>query len=699
MILKNLLKYRYRYVYVALSLVLVILTINNFWYGIIIPFYIYYLIKNHFDLWKIILVILVFYGISILNFNYKTELSGAQFTFKVNRVSDKGDYMIIEGKVEEHMVNVFLTSEQVILPGERYILKGKLESPTGNTIPNTFNYKNYLLSKKVKYIIYAESMEYTSKKFSINLIPYYIEKYIEDNHPYSKSYIKTFILANKDDFNPDLTSSINSMGISHLFAVSGLHIGILVSALNYLLSRFKFSTNFIVSFTITILILYMIATAFTPSITRASLMYFGLTAKNKYKIKLSNIDVLSIIFIGMLLINPYSCYSTGFKLSFYMTFVILLGSRLLLVKGLFNQLLRVSVLAFTSSFIMTVNLAYSFNLMTILYNVIFVFFMSVIVLPLGLITFMLPFFDYIYYLIIIQYNTMITNADKIANISIYMYFNHIIYIIIFLILIFFVYLHIEMKRRVNKPILCCFLVIIFVINSAKFDPVTHMYFLDVKGDATFVQDKFGKCNILIDTGESDKHDEVINFLLSKNVKKLDYLIISHFHEDHYGETGDLLDLFSVNNIISNSNVNEFHGENIDCGNIRLYIYKMNYISSNENDNSLILSLFISGKHYLFMGDSEVSREEEFMNEYSINPDYLKVSHHGSITSSSSDFINSLNLESAFIIVSKNNKHQHPSDIIISRYIENVVNIYRTDEMGTIEVAYFRNKEYKKFYGP
>jgi len=151
-------------------------------------------------------------------------------------------------------------------------------------------------------------------------------------------------------------------------------------------------------------------------------------------------------------------------------------------------------------------------------------------------------------------------------------------------------------------------------------------------------------------------------------------------------------------LVNRDNISEYEGL-IKCGNIGFYIYPTKSIYTNENNRSIILSLFISEKHYLFTGDIEFLREAAFVRKYDIDVDYLKVPHHGSITSSSLVFIEDINPEEVFIIVSRKNRNKHPSDIVVSRYEELGIKVYRTDLDGTVIVSYIFGKEYKKVHRP
>jgi len=279
-----------------------------------------------------------------------------------------------------------------------------------------------------------------------------------------------------------------------------------------------------------------------------------------------------------------------------------------------------------------------------------------------------------------------------------LYFSNVLEIIVYYILVFYLLFAYERKVSLIKPIISLTILIILIWCSPVFNITQKVTFLDIYGDSTIIIDRFNKCNIIIDTGEVDEYDTLVNYLKTNNIKRIDYLIITHYHSDHYGETNDLLNNFRIINLVNRDNIEEYEGL-IECGNIQFYIYPNKTDYSNENDRSIILSLFISDKHYLFTGDIELLRESSFINKYDIDVDYLKVPHHGSITSSSLAFIKAINPEEVFIIVSRKNKNNHPSDIVVSRYEQLGIKVYRTDKDGTVIVSYIFGKEFKKIHRP
>ena len=114
--------------------------------------------------------------------------------------------------------------------------------------------------------------------------------------------------------------------------------------------------------------------------------------------------------------------------------------------------------------------------------------------------------------------------------------------------------------------------------------------------------------------------------------------------------------------------------------------KLNFLQTkeydNENDNSNVIYTELSGYKFTFMGDSGIEKEKDILDKYNISDiDVLKVGHHGSNTSSSEEFINSINPKYSLISVGKNNRYGHPNKEVLDTL--NDSKIYRTDQDGSI----------------
>ena len=217
-------------------------------------------------------------------------------------------------------------------------------------------------------------------------------------------------------------------------------------------------------------------------------------------------------------------------------------------------------------------------------------------------------------------------------------------------------------------------------------------------------------SVLIDTGGSIDNDEskiVINttipLLKSLGIKKLKYLILTHGDADHMGEAKHLIDSFKVKNILINNG--EFNylekelisktdnikiakeGTVIKCGDITMV--QLNTDLTDENDSSQIYYAMYKNYSILFTGDASLKSEDYILNNYDLSKiDILKVGHHGSKTSTGINLIDKLEPKIALISVGKDNKFNHPNQMVLDNL--KTSQIYRTDINGTITLKLNKN---------
>jgi competence protein ComEC len=357
-------------------------------------------------------------------------------TYNITVINDiKVDtYTSFLGRINTQYIKVYFDEDLLIKPGDKLTVKGTLEVPIKSTVPNTFDYRNYLLSKSIKYTIFAKDAELKKSSLSIYTIPYNIEKYIDKYIPLSGGYVKTFILAEKEDINIDVREQINETGISHLFAVSGLHIAMLVLALEYLLKKTKLNKRNSQNIIMALLLSYLLITSFSPSVTRASIMYVLLVGNKRYNLEFSTLDILSIIFISLLFIRPYYYFDAGFLLSFLVTFTILISSIILNRDSKIQQLFLISFIAFLVTIPIILKLNYQINVLSLVLNIIFLLYVSYIILPLSYLSFLIPFFDKINYIFILLFESVLDYVSKIDVLIFKFYFPYDFLIILFLFL-------------------------------------------------------------------------------------------------------------------------------------------------------------------------------------------------------------------------------------------------------------------------
>ena len=233
----------------------------------------------------------------------------------------------------------------------------------------------------------------------------------------------------------------------------------------------------------------------------------------------------------------------------------------------------------------------------------------------------------------------------------------------------------------------------------------NVYYLDVnQGDSILLISQNQKNITLIDTGGvygKNISDNTITFLKSRGIHKINNIVITHGDFDHMGDAYNLVNNFKVKNVFFNcgpynelekkliSNLNNKKINYFSClKSLKINKYDLVFLQTktfdNENDNSNVIYININKYKFLFMGDAGVKKENEIIKNYNIqNIDFLKVGHHGSSTSSSSKFINTIKPKYSVISVGKNNRYGHPKNAVLN--ILKNSKIYRTDLDGSIEV--------------
>ena len=141
---------------------------------------------------------------------------------------------------------------------------------------------------------------------------------------------------------------------------------------------------------------------------------------------------------------------------------------------------------------------------------------------------------------------------------------------------------------------------------------------------------------------------------------------------------ELIKVLDKKNIKYNSCINS-----IDVNNNKIYFLSTREYD-NENDNSNVIYFNYNNYKFLFMGDAGIKKEMDIIDKYNLsNIDFLKVGHHGSNTSSSEEFINSINPKHSLISVGKNNRYGHPKESVLDTLSNS--KIHRTNLDGSIEI--------------
>lgn len=233
----------------------------------------------------------------------------------------------------------------------------------------------------------------------------------------------------------------------------------------------------------------------------------------------------------------------------------------------------------------------------------------------------------------------------------------------------------------------------------------NILFLDV-GQADCQLILFKGKSMLIDAGNSEDGEYIVNGLKALGITKLDYVIGTHVHEDHVGGMNYVIDSFEIGDFYlpynttsttsyykkllkslteKEESINEVNvGYKVSIEDLNFEIMSVdNSEPENENVSSIVVEMTYGNQKYLFMGDAE--EENEAARKWN-DVDVLKVGHHGSNTSTTEEFLNQVLPEISVISVGEGNSYELPKDKILKR-LENIGStIYRTDKDGTIQMV-------------
>lgn len=640
----------------------------------------------------------VTYDQNILNKKYLVgkinfyKIDGNKLTLEVK---SKKEIYLLQYKISS--LNEKNDLMRTVKVGNSIKVLGSLKIPENNTIFNTFNYKKYLLSKKIKYIFYVNNI--TKIKAGKSVKNFFIKRI---NNCKDKDYLFALIMGDKSYLD---MRNYQKLGVSHLFAISGMHTAFVTS---FLEKRLKIKNKLII---LLFLWLYTYLVYFQVGVLRVAMMKTIRYLLKCFNIKLSNRILLVNTFSILLILNPFYVYNYGFWYSFIISFYIMSANY---KDGYIKNLIYVSFIAFISSIPINILLSYKINIFTIFSNMIFVPFLSFIIFPLSIITFLFPCVETIFSLII---KAMEFLANNFISLDIVMPKINIV-----LVLLYYLFLFFKLKSKKNYYYFA--LIIILCINKFFYltDNGLYVYYIDVgQGDASLIYSPRNKKSILIDSGgkinfKKEKWmckksnfvdaDNLVTFMNSLGISELTYFVTSHGDYDHIGESFNLIERIKIKNVVFNCGTyNDLEKrliKSLDTKGINYYSctkelnlnnYKLQFLNvdiyGNENDDSLVIYLKYNDTKFLFMGDAGIKKEKAILSNYNLSEiDVLKVGHHGSKTSSSKLFIEEIDPKHSIISVGENNRYGQPHKEVLNN-LDNS-KIYRTDQQGSVMIKVKNN---------
>jgi len=236
------------------------------------------------------------------------------------------------------------------------------------------------------------------------------------------------------------------------------------------------------------------------------------------------------------------------------------------------------------------------------------------------------------------------------------------------------------------------------------DGEMEVHFIDV-GQADCALLASGGHFMLIDGGNNDDAEHIVTYLQNAGVKKLDLVVGTHPHEDHIGSLDAAIEAFDIGAVympdvsadtetyrdvldaVKGKGLQVQHpvpGDVLDFNGLPVEIFGPVKEYSNLNNHSIVLRVSVGETAFLFTGDVEIEGEYDILEQgFDISADVLKVSHHGSSGSSVEEFLAYIDADYAVISVGEGNIYDHPEAVTLKRLQNYGMEIFRTDEQGTI----------------
>jgi competence protein ComEC len=625
--------------------------------------------------------------------------------------------------------------------GDRISFHGELQKPLGKRNPGGFDYQLYLKGKGITaymYATYEEVVLYNENQGNLfiqsgikvrNRLMEIIDAYLPSQ---TAGLLKGILLGNREGLSTEEKEGFRKAGLSHILAVSGMHVGFLLLQFHFLF-RFIFINKRVANgFIILLLWGFVLVTGFQPSVLRAVLMASVVLLEKILRREPDLYSSIAFAAMILLILNPYQIFQVGFLLSFSATLGIVMFHQKIknkisywkfpeLFKNIFSGTLSAQIgifpiMAWFFNSVFLSSVIANFLVFPILGIVHFLGVMMVLVgsfnlsitspiassiatlehLLLGFVLFVAKLFSEIDF-----------GVFMVKTPSLFFIFAYIIFLLI-------LYHAPKIIKKYKEKIFGIGVIFFLMIAIGKllFDPM-EVVFLDVgQGDAIFMRTPLGK-TILIDgggyaaNGTSDMGKSVvIPFFHHRGIRKVDLMVSTHSDADHLLGLLSVLKEFPVKNLIipavgDGDEALYSQLENMDLKATKVSLGDIIHVEKNiwieilhpqegvdlqvgNNENSIAFKLNMKEVSFMLTGDIYMESEKKMIEAGGdLSSEVLKIAHHGSKTSTSQEFLNEVNPKIAVISVGRNNRYGHPTREVLDRLMHENIKIYRTDKHGAV----------------
>lgn len=684
------------YHFIVFGIVLLGLSVKFILISILLAFYLVFLFFKKRDTFLVLIVIL---GVFLVHFCFK-EVN----YYLLNQNECEGYVLKVTKMDRSYKCLIGLKSAKCIIYTDEALKEGDYLSFSGEANEYHqhyrfgFDYQSYLHFQNIVGVYQNTAIN----KGNHIVTPYFLHEAVNNyltTHfdGIARSYLKVFITGASDELDKE---EINTLGISHLFVISGLHVSLLLGIIKKITKLLKLNKTITIIISLVFLGSYLFLTAFLVSVLRVVVGYVL-----KLIFKTSTLDLISMNFIIVTLLNPYYLWQTSFILSYAIAFFLSLYQPFKICKrALLNKIINLWLLTFFIQIFtlpIIVNFNPNLNILSIIVNPFYILIVSYVILPLSIITSVIYPLGPIYGVMASIFQKSVENLANFKALMIPLGNINICYKLFYYGAFFLCLRGIYSKKYFHLVIIP--LIIGLWFGKGIFQLDTKILFLDMKvGDACIITTPHQQTTIVIDTSDVTKNNELAMILKNEGVRHIDYLILTHHDSDHSGGAQMLMEEIKTDTMITSfyeksklsfleSYCKESYylkaPEHIEGPGLDLQVLSPTHDYGNPNDNSLVFILTIEGIKLLNMGDASIKVENNLSSKR-INVDLYKVAHHGSDTSSSISFLKQINYQYAVIMNGYGNQFGFPKEEVVKRFDERLL---ITRDYQTI---YFRVKKGK-----
>ena len=557
-------------------------------------------------------------------------------------------------------------------------------------------------------------------------------EHVETSFPESLTVeAQALLLGERSGMDTEQARIQRTLGITHLFAISGLHVGIVTGMVYFILLRLRIRKESATVLLLILLPLYAVLAGAAPSVMRACAMVVLVLGARLFRLHVSVLQALSASFILFLWIDPGLLHDIGFQLSYGASFGIIASLKLMEGASFLKSGLIVTAVSQLCLYPLLLFHFYEISLSSFLVNAIYVPLFTLLILPANFILLAATFLPLgIDAILFAAYEPLRSWIERLT--SSLAGLPHQIWTpgrpslgwLLFMaasVLVFFV----QAEKRFRKRLLFILITPAVLLTAKPYiDPALHVSFIDVgQGDSALIELPYRRAVYLIDAGGVLRFDSkpfqeksrpfevgrqtVVPYLKGRGISSVDLFILSHPDADHAEGADEVFEELAVErlHITPGSEANALMAELAPTAReARVELPKsgagwqvgetqFTYLSPEDelyegNDDSLVLLMKHQRRRFLFTGDLESEGESGVVERYGeqlADMTVLKVGHHGSNTSSSQLFLEALRPEVSVVSAGIDNRYGHPSPEVTGRFSELGLRLVSTAENGTIRM--------------